>query len=114
VGVVPKDDGTEDDGYFLVIHGFETENQEDANLVLFTWAQPGASEDLGNMTVTAPASAVVGETGTVEATWTGLATGPGAKQVRAISHTGEAGPISVTTVEIANDEGSGFCDLVAC
>jgi subtilisin family serine protease len=112
--VFPKDDGTEDDGYFLVIHGYETENQEDANLVLFTWAQPGASEDLGNMTVTAPASAVVGETGTVEATWTGLATGPGAKQVGAISHTGEAGPISVTTVEITNDEGSGFCDLVAC
>lgn len=110
----PKDDGTPDDGYFLVIHGYETENQEDANLILFTWALPGATDDLGNMTVTAPASAVIGETGTVEASWTGLNTGAGFKQVGAISHNGTAGPISVTTVEIENDEGFGYCDLVGC
>ncbi len=110
----PMDDGTGDDAYFVIIHGYETANQEEANLVLFSWALPGAAEDLGNMTLTAPASASVGATGTVEATWAGLSAGPASKQVGAISHTGPSGLIDVTTVEIENDEGFGFCDLVGC
>lgn len=112
--VLPLDDGTPDDAYFLVIHGYETEGAATANLVLFTWASPGAAADVGNMTLTAPAGATIGETGTVEATWTGLSTGAGFKQVGAISHTGDGGVIGVTTVEIENDEGLGFCDLVGC
>lgn len=110
----PLEDGTDDDAYFLVIHGYETENQETANLVLFTWALPGAAEDLGNMTLSAPTNAVIGGTGTVEATWAGLSSGPASKQVGAISHSGPAGLIDVTTIEIENDEGFGFCDLLAC
>jgi hypothetical protein len=110
----PKDDGTDDDAYFLVIHGYQTQGGQDANVVLFTWASPGAAADEGNMTVTAPASATIGDSGTVEVSWADLPTGPGEKQVGAISHNDADGPIDATSIEIANDEGAGFCDLVAC
>ena len=110
----PKDDGTEDDGYYLVIHGHQTQAGQDANVVLFTWASPGAAADEGNMTVTPPASATLGQTETVEVSWAGLSTGPGSKQVGAISHNDANGPLDATSIEITNDEGAGFCDLVEC
>jgi hypothetical protein len=106
-----KDDGTDDDAYFLVIHGYETQGGQDANLVLFNWA-PVADE--GNMTVTAPPDASIGQTESVEVSWTGLSTGAGAKQVGAISHNDGSGMLDATAIEITNDEGSGFCDLVTC
>ena len=107
----PKDDGTEDDAYFLVIHGYETQGGQDANLVLFNW---NAAADEGNMTVTAPTTATRGQTDTVDVSWTGLSTGAGSKQVGAISHSDANGPIDVTSIEITNDAGLGFCDLAGC
>jgi subtilisin family serine protease len=112
--IFPKDDGTSEDGYYLVIHGYETEGGANARLVLFTWANPGAATDAGNMTVTAPASAKLGQSGTVDVSWAGLSTGAGARQVGAVSHSGDAGPVAATTIEIANDEGAGYCDLAKC
>ena len=44
----------------------------------------------------------------------GLLTGPGEKQVGAVSHSDPTGIAGVTVVNIENDAGSGFCDLVAC
>ena len=110
----PPDDGTPDDGFIVIVHGFETENHADANLALFTWALPGAGPDEGNMTVTAPASAATGATGTVNVSWAGLNAGAGFKQVGAISHNNDVGPIGLTTVNIANDEGFDYCDLAGC
>ena len=110
----PKDDGTDEDGYFLVIHGYQTQAGQEANVVLFTWASPGAAADEGNMTATAPNSVSIGDGAMATVTWEGLPTGPGEKQVGAISHNNDDGPLDATTVEIANDEGAGFCDLVAC
>jgi subtilisin family serine protease len=112
--IFPKDDGTANDAYYLVIHGYETEDGTNAKLVLFTWADPGAAADAGNMTVIAPASAKLGQSGTVDVSWAGLDTGAGAKQVGAISHSGDAGPVGATTIEIANDAGAGFCNLAKC
>ncbi len=106
-----KDDGTVDDAYFLIIHGYETQGGQDANLVLFNWA-PIADE--GNMTVTAPADASIGQTEAVDISWTGLSTGAGAKQVGAISHNDGSGMLDATAIEITNDDGLGFCDLVTC
>ena len=60
---------------------------------LFDWTVRVPARDDGNMTVTGPASAVIGETGTVDVSWAGLTTGPGAKQVGAISHNDATGPI---------------------
>jgi hypothetical protein len=63
------------------------------------------------MTVTGPGSAVLGATGTVDVSWTGLPTGPGAKQLGAISHNDAGGPIGLTTVTIHNDPGAGYCSF---
>ncbi len=81
---------------------------------MFDWTFPGPGPDEGNMTVTGPASAVIGQTGTLDVSWEGLTTGPGAKQVGAISHNNATGPIDLTSVNIANDEGADFCDLAGC
>jgi subtilisin family serine protease len=53
----------------LVVHGWETDGPE-AVFTLFTWLV-GAT-DAGNLTVTAPATATVGETGTIQLNWAGL------------------------------------------
>ena len=57
--------------YTVVIHGYQTEGP-DANFTLFHWL---LSADEGNMTVTAPAAATTGSTGTVGVQWTGLTAG---------------------------------------
>ena len=54
----------------VVVHGFQTDGP-DSNYTLFPWAVGDA--DAGNLTVTAPATAVLGATATVTASWTGLA-----------------------------------------
>jgi hypothetical protein len=49
-------------GFFVVVHGWQTDGP-DANYTLFAWGLP--ADSAGNMTVTHPDTAVLGETGTV-------------------------------------------------
>jgi hypothetical protein len=51
------------------VHGWETDGA-DANFTLFTWT---VGPDAGNMTVSAPASGVLGGPGTINLSWSGLA-----------------------------------------
>jgi hypothetical protein len=66
------------------------------------------------MTVSGPSSATPGATKPVDLQWTGLSTGPGAKQAGAVSHSDANGIIGLTIVNIKNDGGAGYCDLVDC
>ncbi|MEX2051627.1 MAG: S8 family serine peptidase, partial [Steroidobacteraceae bacterium] len=110
----PLNDPAINDPYALIVHGFATERGGTAQFVLFDWTDPGVGQDLGNMTVSGPATAVIGQSGTVNVNWAGLATGAGAKQVGAVSHSDDTGIKGLTIVNIANDPGAGFCDLVDC
>ena len=58
--------------YRLFVHGWETDGP-DANYSLHSWTLGTA--DAGNMTVTGPAAATIGGTGTVNLSWTGLDAG---------------------------------------
>jgi subtilisin family serine protease len=58
--------------YRLFVHGWETDGP-DANYSLHSWTLGTA--DAGNMTVTGPATATIGGSGTVNLTWTGLDAG---------------------------------------
>jgi subtilisin family serine protease len=58
--------------YRLFVHGWETDGP-DANYSLHSWTLGTA--DAGNMTVTGPAVATIGGTGTVNLSWTGLDAG---------------------------------------
>jgi hypothetical protein len=65
------------------------------------------------MAVSAPSSAVLGATATVDLSWQGLSVGPGQKHVGAISH-GDATPNpELTIVNIDNDGDAGFEELCA-
>ena len=57
--------------YTVYVHGFATDGP-DANYTLFNW---NVGANLGNTTVTAPATATIGTTGSVNYSWTGLAAG---------------------------------------
>jgi subtilisin family serine protease len=107
----PKNDPAIEDPYVVIVHGFATQRSRTAQFVQFDWSVGPA---LGNMTVSGPSTAVRGQSGTVNVNWNGLATGPGAKQVGAVSHTGGGGVQGLTILNIANDAGGGFCDVVAC
>ncbi|HEV3478444.1 MAG TPA: S8 family peptidase [Gaiellaceae bacterium] len=58
--------------YRLFVHGWETDGP-DANYSLHSWAL--GTSDAGNMTVSGPATATIGGTGTVNLSWTGLEAG---------------------------------------
>ena len=58
--------------YRLFVHGWETDGP-DANYSLHSWAL--GTSDAGNMTVTGPATAGIGTTGTVDLSWSGLEAG---------------------------------------
>jgi subtilisin family serine protease len=58
--------------YTVYVHGWQTDGP-DANFTLFSWAVTAAAA--GNLTVTAPATATIGQQGDVTATWSGLNTG---------------------------------------
>ncbi|HEX5760511.1 MAG TPA: S8 family serine peptidase [Thermoanaerobaculia bacterium] len=55
--------------YTVYVHGWQTDGP-DSNYTLFDWT---VGADTGNMTVSAPASAVAGATGNVTVNWSGLA-----------------------------------------
>lgn len=107
----PVNDPAIDDPYAVFVHGFNTVNAAPAAGVFFDWTVQGPT---GNMTVSGPANAVIGETGTVTVNWAGLLTGAAAKYFGAVSHNDAAGIQDLTVVAIDNDEGGGFCDLIDC
>jgi hypothetical protein len=57
--------------YFVIVHGWQTDGA-DANYVLSSW---DLGADQGNLTVNAPVTATLGDTGTVDVSWTGLTAG---------------------------------------
>jgi len=64
----------------VYVHGFATDGP-DANYTLFNW---NVSANLGNSTVSFPATATIGGTGTVTYDWSGLA--PATKYLGALRH----------------------------
>jgi len=80
--------------YYVFVHGWQTDGP-DANYTLFSWA-PDLDE--GNMTVTAPATAVLGGTGTITVDWSGL--DPSTKYLGAVSYADAMGMFGVTAVTI--------------
>ena len=107
----PVNDPAIDDPYAVFVHGFTTVGGAPATGIFFDWTVEGPT---GNMTVSGPSTAVIGETGTVNVNWAGLLTGAAAKYFGAVSHSDAAGIKDLTLVNIENDEGGGFCDLIDC
>ncbi|MBI3168516.1 MAG: pre-peptidase C-terminal domain-containing protein, partial [Chloroflexi bacterium] len=70
-----------DGDYYVIVHGWQTDGA-DANYTLFSWAL--GAVDAGNMTVTAPASATLGNTGLVNVSFSGLS--PATKYLGSISY----------------------------
>lgn len=85
------------DLYLVFVHGWETDGP-DANYTLFHWL---VDADAGNMTVTAPASAVQGGTGTVDVEWSGLDAGE--KYLGAISHSDAIDLRELTLISVETD-----------
>jgi len=87
-------DGT----WTLYVHGWQTVGAS-ADYTLYEWdvsATPGGSLVIDS----APTSATLGNSGTVEFSWSGATTG--SWYLGAISHTGDAGLLGLTLVEIDN------------
>ncbi len=81
--------------YFVVVHGWQTDGA-DANYTLFNWNL--GSADAGNMTVTAPATATIGATGTIGLAFSGLTTGT--KYLGSVVYGGATGLPSPTIVRV--------------
>lgn len=81
--------------YLVAVHGWQTDGP-DANYTGFAWsvsATPG-----GNLMIdSAPASAVLGATGTVDVSWSGVAAG---KHLGAVSHADGGGLIDLTVISV--------------
>jgi Subtilase family/Fibronectin type-III domain/PA domain/Peptidase inhibitor I9 len=83
------------DTYRVWVHGFATEGP-DSNFTLFTWVLGTA--DAGNMAVTAPPTATLGSTGTINLTFSGLA--PATKYLGSVAYSGIAGLPNPTIVRV--------------
>ena len=81
--------------YTVVVQGWQTDCP-DANYTLFHWLL--GSTAAGNMTVTAPAAAVLGATGTIELAFSGLA--PATKYLGSAAYGGIAGLLNPTIVRV--------------
>ena len=85
-----------DDTYTMVVHGWSVPNQP-LPYTLHYWQVPLASG--GSLSLdAAPASATIGEVGTVDVSWSGLASGT--TYLGAVSHTGDAGLMGFTLVNV--------------
>jgi hypothetical protein len=87
-----------DDTYTLVVHGWAVPNQPLAYSLSF-WdlsATPGGSLSIDS----APATAAIGTTGTVDYSWSGLT--PGARYLGAVSRGDASGIIGLTLVEVTS------------
>jgi hypothetical protein len=87
-------DGT----WSVYVHGWQTAGPS-ADYDMYSWiisATPG-----GNLSVdSAPASATLGEVGTIDVSWTGATAGQW--HLGAVSHTGDAGLMGLTLVDVDN------------
>jgi hypothetical protein len=83
--------------YTVYVHGYETDGP-DAVYTLFTWAV--SQTDAGNLTVSAPAAATLGETASVGLAWTGLT--PGTKYLGTVTYHSVASPTSYTNALIGS------------
>ena len=80
--------------YIVYVHGFGVPGT--ANFTLFTWLL--GSTSAGNMTVSAPATATLGATGTITLSFSGLA--PGTKYLGSVAYSGVAGMPNPTIVRV--------------
>jgi hypothetical protein len=83
------------DTYTVWVHGFATDGP-DANFTLFAWVL--GSTDAGNMTVSAPAAATLGLSGTIDLSFSGLT--PGTKYLGSVAYSGAAGMPNPTIVRV--------------
>jgi hypothetical protein len=82
--------------YVVYVHGFAVGAPGTANFTLFNWLL--GSTTAGNMAVSAPATATLGATGTINLTFTGLA--PGTKYLGSVAYGGITGLPNPTIVRI--------------
>ncbi len=81
--------------YFVVVHGWQTDGP-DSNYTLFEYLVDGA--DAGNMAIVAPASATIGATSSVDASFSGLT--PGKKYLGAVDHNDGTNVVASTLVRV--------------
>jgi subtilisin family serine protease len=82
--------------YLVLVDGYATPNNQPATFTLFTWVL--GSADAGNMTVSAPASATLGATGTINLSFSGLTAGT--KYLGSIVYSGASGMPNPTIVRV--------------
>jgi subtilisin family serine protease len=86
------------DTYTLAVHGWGIVTPGGLPYAVDTWSVP-LTPGGGSLSIdSAPASATNGTTGTVTASWSGLA--PGTSYLGAVSHTGDAGLLGLTLVNV--------------
>jgi hypothetical protein len=108
----PVNDPNIDDPYAVFVHGFNTSDGSPANSIFFDWTVEGPT---GNLTVDPETvEATIGESATINASWTGLAEGPAEKWYGAVSHSDPNEIKALTEVDVDNDGDSGYCDIVDC
>ena len=87
------------DTYYVVVHGWQTDGP-DANYTLFDWsvsATPGGSL----MIDSAPASATLGATESIDLSWAGL--GVDMKYLGAVSHSDAGGVFGLTLINVSTE-----------
>ncbi|MBA3803165.1 MAG: S8 family serine peptidase, partial [Acidimicrobiia bacterium] len=89
-----------------LVHGWETDG-DDANLTMFNWSVPAdPANDDGSLAIeSAPDSATVGETATIQYSWSGLAADN--KYLGAVSHNRGTEVLGLTVVAIDAYSGGG-------
>ncbi|MBN2499888.1 MAG: S8 family serine peptidase, partial [Anaerolineales bacterium] len=86
------------DTYTVWVHGWGTDGP-DATYTLFTWLLGAVDE--GNMTVTAPTTALIGETGTVDLTFSGLM--PATKYLGSVAYSDGVDPLPLNPTIVRID-----------
>jgi subtilisin family serine protease len=82
--------------YTVYVHGWGVPAPGTASFTLFSWLL--GSADAGNMTVTAPSTATLGQTGDIGLTFSGLA--PGKKYLGSVAYGGTTGMPNPTIVRV--------------
>jgi subtilisin family serine protease len=82
--------------YLVEVDGYATPNNQPAAFTLFTWVL--GSTAAGNMTVSAPASATLGTTGTINLSFSGLTAGT--KYLGSVAYSGASGMPNPTIVRV--------------
>ena len=82
--------------YLVLVDGYATPSNQPAAFTLFTWVL--GSTAAGNMSVTAPASATLGATGTIDLSFSGLDTGT--KYLGSVVYGGASGMPNPTIVRV--------------